>query len=134
MSEMPTAAENFERYQRALKEHPVVIVLFKSQYCELCMGLGPCFNRIAEQYAGQVESFIFDTENIPQVKEVEGTPTLMVYKNGKVVETLLGIGLPGDQQKAVLEEVFDEYANTLESSSGLPAQHQQAGSGLGFSH
>lgn len=134
MSEMPTAAENFERYQRALKEHPVVIVLFKSQYCELCMGLGPCFNRIAEQYAGQVKSFIFDTENIPQVKEVEGPPTLMVYKNGKVVETLLGIGLPGDQQKAVLEEVFDEYANTPTPSQDNSDQHRQTDQGLGFSH
>ncbi|OPA85243.1 thiol reductase thioredoxin [Pseudomonas fluorescens] len=134
MSEMPTVAENFERYRRALKTHPLVIVVFKSLDCQLCMGLGPCFKRIAEQYADQVESFIFDTEHIPKVDDVEGTPTLKVFKNGKEVESLLGLGLPGEQQKALLEEVFDEYANTLEPSSGLPAQHQQAGSGLGFSH
>ncbi|WP_017255377.1 thioredoxin family protein [Pseudomonas tolaasii] len=134
MNEMQRAAKNFKRYQRALKEDPLVIVVFKSQCCQLCMGLGPRFKRIAEQYADQVASFIFDTEYIPKVDGVKGTPTLKVFINGKEVESLLGIGLPGDEQKAVLEDVFDEYANTEAPSQNNFHQHRQTGQGLGSSH
>ncbi|QXQ21181.1 thioredoxin family protein [Pseudomonas tolaasii] len=134
MNEMQTAAENFERYQRALKKDLPVIVVFKSLHCQLCKELDPCFNRIAEQYADQVASFIFDTEYIPKVDGVEGTPTLKVLINGKEVESLLGIGLPGDEQKAVLEDVFDEYANTETPSQDNFHQHRQTGQDLGSSH
>ncbi len=134
MSETPTAAENYDSYQRALKEHPLVIVLFKSQHCQLCMGLGPSFKQIAEKYADSVKSLIFDTEDISKVEGVEGTPALIVYQNGEAVETLVGIGLPGDQQKAVLEEVFDEYANTPVPSQDNSDQPLQADQGLGFIH
>ncbi|MGU9824456.1 MULTISPECIES: co-chaperone YbbN [unclassified Pseudomonas] len=96
-------------YQQILNQHPLVIVLFTSQSCQACLGVHPRFNNIAEKYAGRVKSMILDTARTPRIEGVDGTPTLVVYKNALEVENLKGIGAP-DEQEALLDQVFKDYA------------------------
>ncbi|MFB3306539.1 thioredoxin family protein [Pseudomonas sp. AMR01] len=111
-----SAVDYFNEYQLALKHHEWVIVLFKSQYCEACVGVGPLFENVAEKYAGRVKGLVLDTETIAKVEGVDGTPTLVVYKDGKEVENHKGIGDTGEQQQ-FLEDVFSRVAPPLKTPS-----------------
>lgn len=115
-----TVIHDVTEYQRILNEYPLVIALFTSPYCEACLGAGPRFNRIAEKYAGRVKTLLVDTTQTPKIQGVDGTPTLVVYKNALEVENLKGIGSPQEQEE-LLEDVFSEYALTAPTPPASPA-------------
>ncbi|MBP1124174.1 MULTISPECIES: co-chaperone YbbN [Pseudomonas] len=102
---------DLKEYESILKEHERVIVLFTSPYCQACLGVGPRFERIAAKYAHSIKSLLLDTTQTPKIEGVDGTPTLVVYKNAQEVENLKGIGDPQDQE-AFLEDVFKDYVPT----------------------
>ncbi|CRM39011.1 MULTISPECIES: thioredoxin family protein [Pseudomonas] len=104
-----TVIHDLNEYQRILKEHPLVIVLFTSPSCSACLGADKKFNAVAEKYAGRVKSLLLDPSQTPRIDEVDGTPTLLVYEKGDRVEILHGIGAP-DEQQNLLECVFSDYA------------------------
>lgn len=105
-----TVIHDLNHYQQILNEHSLVIVLFTSPDCPACSGADRRFNSIAEKYACCVKSMLLDTTQTPRIEGVEGTPTLVVYKNALEVENLKGIGDP-QEQEALLEEVFSDYAS-----------------------
>lgn len=112
MGVITSVIRDLDEYHRILKKHTLVIVLFTSPYCQACLGLGPRFHRVAERYADRVKSLLLDTSQTPRIDGVDGTPTLVVYKNALEVENLKGIGEP-QEQEAILEEVFSDYAPTV---------------------
>ena len=77
-------------YQQVLKAHKTVFMLFVSQHCPACGEAGPLFERIAGKYASSVKSLVLDTAQTPRHPEVTGTPTLLVFQNGEMVEKLKG--------------------------------------------
>ncbi len=120
-----TVIHDLDEYQRILKEHPLVIVLFTSPCCPACMGAGQRFNRIAEKYAGRVKCLLLDTTQTPKIDGVDGTPTLVVYKNALEAENLKGIGEPQDQEE-FLEDVFSDYAPATPASPDAPQPPRQS--------
>ncbi|MDY7532711.1 thioredoxin family protein [Pseudomonas sp. Bout1] len=81
---------NAKEYQRVLKSHKTVFMLFVSQHCPACGEAGPLFERIARKYARIVKSLVLDTAQTPRHPEVTGTPTLLVFQNGKMINKLKG--------------------------------------------
>lgn len=77
-------------YQQVLKAYKTVFMLFVSQHCPACGEAGPLFERIAGKYASSVKSLVLDTAQTPKHPEVTGTPTLLVFQNGEMVEKLKG--------------------------------------------
>ncbi|MGE1156159.1 thioredoxin domain-containing protein [Pseudomonas kitaguniensis] len=120
MGTASTAISDIGAYQQLLDEHPLVIVLFTSPYCAACQGAHLRFNRIAEKYVGRVRSVLLDTTQTPKIEGVDGTPTLVVYKNALEVENLKGIGEPQEQEE-LLEQVFSDYAPSLPATLESPA-------------
>ncbi|WP_338480703.1 thioredoxin family protein [Pseudomonas trivialis] len=106
-----TVINDLKEYQSILEEHPLVIALFTSPYCPACMGACQRFERVAEKYGHGIKSIVLDTTQTPKIEGVDGTPTLVVYKNAREVENLKGIGDPQDQE-AFLEDVFKDYVPT----------------------
>lgn len=99
---------NAEEYQRVLSTSAPVFLLFVSQHCAACAGSAPLFERIAGKYPA-VTSRVLDCAQTPRHPEVTGTPTLLIYLNGNLVEKLKGFG-PEDQQPQRVEALFKRYA------------------------
>ena len=124
-----TEVRNHNEYQQILKEHPLVIALFTSQHCPGCMGADTRFKNIAEKYADRIKSMLLKTENTPKIEGVDGTPTLVIYKDGLEVENIKGIGDPTpskdpnipNEQEVLLAEVFSEYAAGIPTAPVSPA-------------
>lgn len=84
--------ENFET--EVLKSDLPVIVDFFAEWCGPCKMMGPIFEEVGAKYEGKVK---FVKLNVDEAREsamkygVMSIPTLISFKNGEAVETLVGL-------------------------------------------
>lgn len=98
---------NAEEYEKVLSTSHPVFLLFVSARCPACADTGPLFERIAARHP-DIVSLVLDCANTPQHPHVKGTPTLLVYVMGELMEIIEGFDPIKDQEKTV-EELFDRY-------------------------
>lgn len=79
-------------YRKALKTWRPVILYFADEHCPACEWAGPVFRQTAEPYRHRANIYMLDTSQSPRHPLVTGTPTVLFYKNGKLLKKLKGIG------------------------------------------
>ena len=95
-------------YRRVQSSSRPVFMLFISAHCPACGVAGPLFEQIAAQYRSVV-SLVLDCAKTPRHPQVTGTPTLLIFQNGTLMETFKGFG-PEEQQAQFVEDTFKRYA------------------------
>ena len=102
MAEVILNAGNFE--SEVLKSEIPVLVDFWATWCGPCRMLAPTVAKIAEEREEQVKVCKLDVDEVPAVAQqygISSIPTLMVFKNGAVVNTIVGV-----QPKAAIEAML----------------------------
>lgn len=78
---------------KVLKSEVPVLVDYWAEWCGPCKMIAPILDDIAGDYAGRVTIAKLDVDANPQSATrygVRGIPTLMLFKNGNVVDTKVG--------------------------------------------
>jgi thioredoxin 1 len=76
-----------------LKSQQVAVVDFWAEWCAPCRLLGPTIDSIADEYQGKLKVFkmnVDENPNTPTRYHVRGIPTVMIFKNGQMVDQLTG--------------------------------------------
>ena len=83
---------NFEA--EVVNSSELTMVDFWAPWCGPCRKLGPVLDEIAQDFEGKIKIVKLNTdENLKTAKEysVSGLPTLLIFKEGKPVERLVGL-------------------------------------------
>ncbi|GAA3594989.1 thioredoxin TrxC [Gibbsiella greigii] len=84
-----------------------VVVDFWAPWCAPCLSFAPIFKDVAEERAGKVRFVKVNTEAEPELSarfRIRSIPTIMVFRDGKMVDMLNG---------AMPKAPFDSWLNEL---------------------
>ncbi|HEY7789304.1 MAG TPA: thioredoxin [Vicinamibacterales bacterium] len=93
--------------QQVLQASSPVLVDFWAEWCAPCKRLGPTVDALAAEYQGKVvvgKMNVDENPSTPEKYAIRGIPTLLLFKGGEVVESVVGL-----QQKDDLKKILDRH-------------------------
>jgi thioredoxin 1 len=76
-----------------LKSSQLTLVDFWAEWCGPCKALAPTLTSVADQFAGKVQICkvnVDENPNTPTQFRIRGIPTIIFFKNGQMVDQLVG--------------------------------------------
>lgn len=106
MAEVKFTDNNFE--QEVLQSKNPVLVDFWAEWCAPCRIIGPIVDELAKEYEGKVKVGklnVDENQNIASKYGIMSIPSLLIFKEGQVVKTMIGVQ-GKDKLKKEIEEVL----------------------------
>ena len=103
--------DNFDT--EVIKHEGAVLVDFWAPWCGPCRAVGPVVEEIASDYDGKVKVVKVNTDDNPAAATrygIRSIPTVMLFKGGQVVETMIG-ARPKAQFAAVIDDALGKAAH-----------------------
>lgn len=97
---------NFRK--EVLESEQPVLVDFWAAWCGPCRAVGPTIEELAEQYDGSVKVGKLNidvSQHAPSEFNISSIPAVLLFKDGEVVETLVGV-----QSKVRYEQAIERAA------------------------
>lgn len=80
------------------------LIDFSAEWCGPCKALLPTIHKLATEYAGRMNVYSVDIDKTPSIALKNGVmsvPTLILFKQGKPVERVVGMASERDLRKKI---------------------------------
>ena len=80
-------------FEEVIRSQPLVVVDCWAPWCGPCHVVAPLVDELARDYAGKILFGKLNVDENPEVREqyeIMGIPTLLVFKNGRLVDSIIG--------------------------------------------
>lgn len=91
-----------------LRSPEPVLVDFWATWCGPCKQVGPVVEELAQDYAGRARMVKVDVDKNPKISAqygIRSIPTLMLFKDGDLLQTLVGAQSKRDLNEALVRAV-----------------------------
>lgn len=81
-------------FDQTIQETPLVLVDFWAEWCPPCRAIAPTLDEIAQEMKGQLLVAKINVDQNPETPQrfgVRGIPTLILFKDGKEVDQIVGL-------------------------------------------
>ena len=85
-----------------------VLVDFWASWCGPCLMMAPVIEEIADEYAGRIKVCKLNVDYSPEINEryeITAIPTMILFKDGQIVNRWLGV-TPKDEITAAIDELL----------------------------
>src|ERR1051326_609048 len=92
-----------------LKSDQPVLVDFWASWCAPCRMLAPTVEAVAEKYAGNARVVKLNVDDNPSISQrygIKGIPTLILFKNGREEERVVGA-----TSEAAISRMLDKHVS-----------------------
>lgn len=96
-----------QNFDEIVSSNSVVMVDVYADWCNPCKQLSPIVDELGSDYSGRVIVGKLDADTNRDVVSklgVRSIPTIVIYKNGEIVEQLVGMST-----KKTLSDLLDKY-------------------------
>jgi len=100
--------KNGEFGKEILNSGMPVMAYFGAEWCGPCKTLGPIVEELAEEYKGKAKFCklnIEENEESAREYKVMGVPTVMYFKEGKIIDRVTGL-LSKEEYKSTLDSIL----------------------------
>lgn len=100
--------------QEVVKANGVVLVDFFAPWCGPCKMMSPVVDSVASKYGGKVKFVKMNTDDNPTTAahyQISGIPSLLLFKNGNVVDRVVGYIPEGNLTKFLDKHLTDKVSS-----------------------
>lgn len=95
--------------QKVLESDTPVLVDFWAEWCGHCQMIAPVVKDISKEYQGKLKVCKLNVDDAPKTSseyDIMSIPALVIFKNGKVVDKIIG-AVPKSDIEAVIKPLLD---------------------------
>ena len=88
-----------ETFKKIIKENKLVLFDFWAPWCSPCVALSPILEQIDKELDNKLtiaKHNLDDEPNVPTAESVRGIPTMQIYKDSVLVDTIVGLTSKSD--------------------------------------
>jgi thioredoxin 1 len=103
-------------FREEISKYPIMLIDFWAPWCGPCRMVSPIIEQLASEYAGRVvfgKLNIDENQMVPQSFGIQSIPTMMILKNSRVVDILVGA-----LSKAQIETKLRQHSLDSKSATG----------------
>ena len=96
-------------FSNEITKHKLIVVDFWAPWCGPCKMISPTIEQLAAEYAGKVtfgKMNVDDNQEIPHRFGVQGIPTLLIIKKGKVIDKIIGVSQKSQIEAKIKPHIY----------------------------
>jgi thioredoxin len=96
--------ENTQEFEETIQKETSVVVDFYADWCGPCQALSPTLEELSKDFEGKVKVIKVNVDYQPDLAQsfgVRSIPTLILFKNQKAVETIIGLRTKDELKKKI---------------------------------